>query len=159
MKERWKLVEDRIWKPKDPTYYLIKEAQIWRFYFRVIKEHFTPCNKCQEKIEKLLNDIEFSDSETVRSAPYIALKNLCNQCEKEIAKVGDNADIILGNKDYEPPLELSRKWDLSDECNPETIDLTEAEYKRILETDGHAIYVLPQWLLVKKNTLRKPTPY
>jgi hypothetical protein len=148
MRERWKLdntIQTATAREKI-EYYLIKEKQVWRFYFRVIKEWFTPCDKCQEKIEKLLNDIHLSDTNTIRSVPHIAFTYLCNECQKKAKGLANDADIILGNKDYEPPLELSRKWDLSDEKNPETIDLDKSQYDLLLQNYGQTLYSLPTFI-------------
>jgi hypothetical protein len=39
----------------------------------------------------------------------------CDECQKQLYDLITNADyLLLGNKDYEPPIELSRSWDIDD---------------------------------------------
>jgi hypothetical protein len=156
LRERWKLVRDCFEKPKDPTYYLIKEKQVWRFYFRVMKQWFTPCDKCQEKIDKLFGHLGLAwDANILVRFPEYASKELCSKCLSEPEKLLGNAEtIILGNKDYEPPIELSRKWDLTSDGNPEIINLTEKDYGELQKISGNILYVLPHWLLVKMKPVQ-----
>jgi hypothetical protein len=125
-----------------------------------MKEWFTPCDRCQEKIEKLWGHLGLAfDGNIIRNFPELSSRELCSKCLSEPERMLSDANIILGNKDYDPPIELSRRWDISDERNPETINLTEAESAEIYKEFGHTVYQLPHWLLVKKNTLKNPTPY
>lgn len=67
----------------------VKDAGIkrfsYRFYLRFIKEHFWPCDQCEKRLEQA------------------------------IRKRIDQGDLILGNKDYEPPIELSTTDDILDD--------------------------------------------
>jgi hypothetical protein len=58
----------------------IKDGR-YLFYLRFIKEHYCPCESCQEKLHELITK---------------------------------SSKLILGNKDYDPPVELSRDWDIDD---------------------------------------------
>jgi len=52
---------------------------------------------------------------------------LCPKCAKEILSIHINVEVILGNKDYDPPIELSRKW-IDDENS--IVDITKEEYQK-----------------------------
>lgn len=67
----------------------VKEAGVkrfsYRFYLRFIKEHFWPCGQCEKQLEQAIR-----------------------------SKI-DQGALILGNKDYEPPIELSTTDDIVDD--------------------------------------------
>ena len=108
------------------SYYKKKQRFIWSFYLRVIMEHFIPCDKCQAKIEKLWN-IGYVTSDDWHNDKFIqrVVLMLCKQCNKKIYELNENAEVIVGNKDYTPPVELSRKWTDDDNSIEE---VTEKEY-------------------------------
>lgn len=139
MKERWKLVQDSGTQVVDGTYYAILERHVWRFYFRVIKKHFTPCQKCQEVIDEKWNIGIFLSGEWYNNFVKTASNLLCGKCNKEIHEINKYAEVIIGNKDYEPPVELQRKWDLSDERKPESIDLTQSRFNELVNHFGTII--------------------
>lgn len=135
MKERWK-----VGKFPDETrdgaftYYRIKQELTWRFFFRMIKTWFVPCNECQLKIEKLWTD-EVSVDRTVLFDVYyrerFLRKVMSSLCIKDLTGIVEHCkntnEIIIGNKDYEPPVELSRTW-LDDDNS--IVDTTKEEYDR-----------------------------
>jgi len=42
---------------------------------------------------------------------WLQYADLCRECKKYIAcKAAEAPEVIIGNKDYEPMVELSRKW-------------------------------------------------
>jgi len=99
-----------------------REVLIWRFYFRSFKKWFVPCDKCQKTIDELVK--VNMDS----SAIQMALGRLCPACNSAREVLFINAEVILGNKDYEPSIELNRTWlDKNDDrCKP-TIDVLKDE--------------------------------
>lgn len=57
----------------------------------------------------------------------------CNECQEELHRLITKADYFyLGNKSYEPPVELSRFWDLDDGSweEIERRPATEADYRK-----------------------------
>ena len=57
----------------------------YKFWLRFIKQHFWLCEKCETNLAKTIKD------------------NIAN------------GSLVLGNKDYEPPIELSTTSDILDE--------------------------------------------
>jgi hypothetical protein len=89
----------------------IKEILTWTFYFRMIKTSFTPCERCQKIIDGQWNIGIFFDKKWYeRFIERVSLK-LCKECNEKINELNKSAEVILGNKDYEPPIELQRKWE------------------------------------------------
>jgi len=133
MKKRWKYQSLK----HMGGYYKILQELTWRFYFRFIKGSkgwFTSCIKCQETLDRfykentlLLNDILISiihDRKNI--APYHQ-KIICKKCDEAIVKMMEEAEeVIFGNTDYEPLVEVSRLWlDNDDEVH----DVTKKEYE------------------------------
>jgi len=98
------------------------ECLIWRFYFRSFKKWFVPCDICQKTIDELVK--VNMDS----SAIQMALGRLCPACNSAKEVLFFDAEVILGNKDYEPSIELNRTWlDKNDDrCKP-TVDVLNYE--------------------------------
>ena len=142
MKKRWKyfIGEDSpiYYKSKAEThyisesikYYKILQELTWRFYFRFMKAHngwFTPCNKCQEYIDEKYEENPFR--EIFKNVNWEVFRfYLCKECVKEAdTKVSKAEEVIFGNSDYEPLVELSRTWlDNDDEIH----DVTKEEYEK-----------------------------
>jgi hypothetical protein len=125
MKERWKFEVLDIELPPERAsinrfekqFFKLKRALTWQFYTRIAKRWFIPCTKCQETIEKeyssYMRNGFFGD--TTQLPMMIFATRLCKECKKEMIENAVDADeVIMGNKDYEPTLELSRRW-LDDE--------------------------------------------
>jgi len=86
------------------------KEKVWKLYLRFSKQWFTPCKECQKNIEedfkKELHEYGISAMEVfIGRINYV----LCSECKKKIIELLEDADIILGNKDYEPFIEASRK--------------------------------------------------
>jgi len=66
-----------------------------------------------------------------------ALRRLCKPCREQLFKTIENADLIFGNKEYEPLVELQRRWVGVEEKNENgVLDLvsetvTKQEYYRV----------------------------
>jgi len=87
------------------------KEKVWRLYLRFSMQWFTPCKQCQEKIqedfkEELNKAVLFAVS---GYAYHVSHYVLCNKCKKKIIKLLEDADIIIGNKQYEPLVEISRR--------------------------------------------------
>jgi hypothetical protein len=106
----------------------------WSFYLRFISEWFTPCKKDQLKLKEILLNTQLRvdiDTATVgfnqmlnkeetkmiysftlpfvHSLPHYEFTP-CADCQKVIAQTMLNSEsLTIGNKDYEHPVELSRK--------------------------------------------------
>ena len=109
------------------AYYKILQELTWRFYFRFIKGYkgwFTPCTKCQEVLdEEYLNCPTFE-----KEIPYLLFNKICKFCRVDMYNSIDNAEeVIFGNSNYEPLLEVSRLWlDNDDEVH----EVTKEEYEK-----------------------------
>jgi len=128
MKERWRYWD---WQA---TYYKTKQCLTWRFYIRIIKEWFTPCKKCQDALEELWYKVSLSKivNNDLDETPIVsqAYHYLCQQCKEAMELLKKHArEIILGNKEYEPALELSRTW-LDDDNQQEKVSETEYRAER-----------------------------
>lgn len=58
----------------------------------------------------------------------------CNECQKQINDlIYNSSSLYLGNKSYEPPVELSRQWDTDEESwvELEKRKPTKEDFKRI----------------------------
>lgn len=117
-----------------------KKIEQYGFFIRLIHEHFIPCQKCQLEIKTILqtknlyfhrerNHVilsQFVSYEGKRTyefeLPFVAQEGLypftwksCLKCQKEVAKLFDEADqITIGNKDYLEPVELWMKFEIDD---------------------------------------------
>lgn len=111
MFERWTYSRDyRYANNYGVTYYKQNERLTWSFYLRIIKTWFTPCEKCQNVIDALWNNGYFLNAEWYNKFIYRATQRMCEECGKKVENINKTAEVILGNDDYEPPIELSRKW-------------------------------------------------
>ena len=130
MKERW-----RYWKIEVPPeaggdeflYHRTKQRLVWRFFFRVIKKWFTPCDKCQDKINARWDTGVYIDVEFYREFIKNTAMKICSECAKKIQKMVSESEVILGNNDYEPPIELSRSWIDIEENNEPIIEAVSKE--------------------------------
>jgi hypothetical protein len=154
MRERWSI--DEVDDGKTLHYILVKERQIWRFYLRVLKKWFTPCAKCQEMIDVMWNSLGLSwDAKTIQNFPENVAKELCPDCLKEPREMLEYSEVILGNKDYDPPIELSRKWE-PDGIDPEVVTIPSyAEYVAIKRQFGEHINNPNDCLILKKELERR----
>lgn len=123
---------------KEVKYFFIQKLQ-YGFYMRIIHDHFIPCEKCQEKLEKILVgkirqwniedkplrvELDYFGPKWRFRFPWIRtgqeIKDvnvviLCKECSKVLEEGIVNADEwTIGNKDYEPAIELWRRWDIDD---------------------------------------------
>jgi len=58
----------------------------------------------------------------------------CDECQERLAKLLENAEWILGNKDYdEPPIELKRTWEIDDR---KTMELSRGGLIRLNDKDN-----------------------
>lgn len=67
----------------------------------------------------------------------------CEDCQKELYNLIYNAsDFYLGNKSYEPPVELSRSWEIDEDSWVllEKREATEADFRRIYGLNWKAHY-------------------
>ncbi len=119
----------------DENYYVevkYRKVEQWAFYLRFISGWYHPCFKCQKRLKELVlnaqlrvsvesarvdfaqivkaNKIEYRFVLPFISAlPWYEFKP-CPECQKGIADLIKNATVLtIGNKDYEHPVELSRK--------------------------------------------------
>jgi len=131
MKERFKFESVMIYNEKkgleERQYFKIKQKFTWQFYFRIIKTWFTPCNKCQEMIEKQWDVGIFLDGTWYDEFIYWVSVRLCKKCIEDIYELNRRAEVILGNREYEPPVELSRRW-LDDEDS--RIQISKEDYEK-----------------------------
>lgn len=89
----------------------------YRFYLRFIKRHWDPCDECQEKLHKKVQ----------------------------------NAELYLGNKSYEPAIELSRQWMTNDDLwkVTERRTATKEDYKNLYGSDWEKYW--NSWLEYQKE--------
>jgi len=134
MKERFKFECFKIYNEKkgleEMQYFRIKQELIWQFYIRPIKLWFQPCDKCQGIIDKEYESMILGGfmGDMIRFPLMVFSTRLCRTCKKYIWKRAfESFEVILGNKEYEPPMELSRKW-LDDEDS--RIRISEEDYKQ-----------------------------
>ena len=129
MKERFlvdRLLNDETGKMQA---YEFKQVLTWQFYIRAVKRWFTPCNDCQKSIE-----VKYEAEIMGGLIPAYNFQNeifghfLCKSCKEKMKKemLKDN-EVIFGNIDYEPFLELSRKWIDDDDYFKE---ISDAEWEK-----------------------------
>jgi len=91
---------------------------------RIIDSHTIRIIESSNKIILLRHDLERMDME--RKTTETAYRNMiafslrflrydptfvpCYKCQKKLQKILENAELIIGNKDYEPMIEFFRKW-------------------------------------------------
>lgn len=96
------------------TYLKLEKELTWTLYLRFATRHFVPCEKCQVAIHKEVESAVYGMSfqNGYQLVEIIVSNVLCKQCRENIAKKIMHSDrIILGNKEYEPLIELQREWD------------------------------------------------
>jgi len=136
MKKRYRYIDGT--KFEDGAYFKILQKLTWRFYFRFIKGSkgwFTPCTKCQEMLDILYKENRLDFNNVIKSMlhnkesiePFI-YGVICEECDTKITKmIVEAEEIIFGNKDYEPLVEVSRLWlDNDDEVD----EVTKEEYEK-----------------------------
>lgn len=116
----------------------VPEIQLYGFWLRFASEHFIPCEKCQDKLHKMLmsRQVAFYEPECItlellekkkkpvwqfllRFIQCGALSNgevfrPCDECQKELTTIWTTKKLHIGN-DIKPMVELWRKWDIVDE--------------------------------------------
>jgi len=114
MKERWKYSDYVDEETEKPVYYRLKQRLTWQFYIRIIKKWFTPCDKCQENMDLFWNCGVVLNTGWYEITAYInkliKTRTLCINCQKAMQRIMVKSEVILGNKDYDPPIELQRRW-------------------------------------------------
>jgi len=78
------------------------------------------CKKCGHELttkEELENLVAFVKVSKYSFFLRFAKRDFtpCRHCQEKLRKVLGDCDIILGNKEYEPLIELSRKWEIDNE--------------------------------------------
>ena len=108
------------------------EIHYYGFYLRFAKKTFIPCSKCQEEIQKILDCnpiriVEGSQRVTMHYSSGSAFKDNnyffvfrflrhdptfrpCTACQARLKALLEEAELIIGNEDYEPMIEFYRKW-------------------------------------------------
>lgn len=106
-----------------------KEIQTYGFWIRFIKEHFIPCDKCQDRLHRLLyrsgtwyiNDGNMGvDLAIFGGQCYFSVRWMqkavyftpCPECAKKLKELVLYKKLCIGNKETEPAIELWRKWEL-----------------------------------------------
>lgn len=102
----------------------------WVFYLRCFGQCYHPCDECQEKLN---NMIAFAKDIVFESESFISLSknNLgwsfwlafaqerfvpCGKCQNEVESIFKNSKhFIVGNRSYDPPVELNNVEDIDDE--------------------------------------------
>lgn len=116
------------------AYCKVPQVLIWRFFLRIVGQWFTPCSNCQDTIDEVWRvhgpALSFDVKDVLNS-------RICGKCKKQIQEFMLNADrIIVGNKDYEPLVELQRSWvDLDDHI----VDVSASEFKDLQKRFGNTI--------------------
>lgn len=142
IKTKERFIVDRLYneeKEKDVCYEF-RQLLIWQFYIRTLKSWFIPCGKCQNVIDKEYTScVQIGDLGDLNRLPTIIFPSFCKECKEIIRKKLVKAnEVIIGNKDYEPVLELSRRWETDDglplqalgySVYPHTKEISEAEYQ------------------------------
>jgi hypothetical protein len=121
--ERWKFDSFYDEEEKRWVFYKIREHLVWRVFIRPALKHIYPCPKCQE----ILNEAyEKEPLDFILHTPLEILQYYKCEVLEEIRELLRNSTLILGNKDYEPPIELSRSWE---DIDGTFVELTENEYR------------------------------
>jgi len=133
--------------------YFVEFCQ-YGFFMRIFHDHFIPCDECQEKFEKILVGkikdwyiydlplkveldyfgpqwrFKFPWIGTTKSVNDVNVVLLCKKCGKVLEDGMVNADKwTIGNKDYEPAIELWRKWKVDDKRTQQLEKLMERARK------------------------------
>jgi len=112
---------------KPRIFYVVKQRLVWKFYMRFFKTDLKPCGNCQRKIQDefiriFKREVPIEDANFFVSSRW---QGLCKRCKTEFEEMLKNQEVILGNKDYTPLLELTRVWLNVDETYKE---ITKEEY-------------------------------
>jgi len=101
---------------------------------RFAQATWTPCFECQEKLQEMIDEnpmqtnleepIEFNTD--IRGDIFFQLRFLrihnisginngpifkpCERCQEKLKRILRESELIIGNKDYQPMVELFRKW-------------------------------------------------
>lgn len=121
MKERVKIDKDNI---------LFRERQYFGFFLRFACASWRPCDRCQERLEKLWfkESVTFSEGKIVlsncgkewcfdfrdRGSFFVP----CKDCQTKLSSIIFDGQWTIGNKDYQPLVELNLHWDLADYKHP-----------------------------------------
>ena len=109
-----------------------KEIQEYGFWLRFVKEHFNPCDKCQDRLHRMLyrsgtwyinNDNMGVDLAIFGDHCYFSIRWMakavyftpCPECAEKLKELVRYNNLCIGNKDTEPAVELWRKWAVIDE--------------------------------------------
>ena len=118
------------------------EQLTYGLYLRFMKKHFIPCENCQKEVYNMLltsdwrlnsdypielyirQDSDYPIETYVRDETeksvivYLKFTNkkwmLCKACSMLIIDYIAKEELIIGNKDYVPPVELWSKWDFNE---------------------------------------------
>lgn len=134
MKERWKY-SDYEEEDGTPVYYKRKQRMTWQFYLRFASTWFEPCKDCQKIIDKGWDEFGWR-AMIPQEIGHLAIPNmvghallgLCKQCRRNLFKKIENTNLIFGNKDYNPLIELQRRWIDVEEKNKNGV------YESVMET-------------------------
>jgi hypothetical protein len=83
------------------------ERVYYGFWLRFASRHFIPCQKCQERLEKILEESE----------------------------------LHLGNKDYEPPIELYKRYEIVDKSWKDIEKRPATEQEKLTLSTGKTMYI------------------
>ena len=134
MKERFKFESFEIYNEKkgleEQQYFKVKQELTWQLYVRPVKLWFQPCLKCQKLIDneycECIKNNLLGDLTTLPM--LLVVSRFCKECKKYLQeKMLETWEVILGNKDYEPTFELSRRW-LDDEDS--MIRISKEDYEK-----------------------------
>lgn len=117
------------------------EKQYSGFYIRILHGGFIPCDTCQDRLDRTLfgKTWDISDETTkvslciTKDYSYFTLHWIfdkgitgtfytCKECHKKLLRmIEESSEYTIGNKDYSPPIEFYRRWDI-DEKETEELD-------------------------------------
>jgi len=125
------------------------EQLTYGFYMRFCHNHANLCDSCQDRLHSYLfensylilnNDVKvtlildvFDELRVPRVSFTLGFlrENVitpveftpCQDCSKEIFETIYNAsELTFGNQDYEPPVELWRRWEINDELTAQFVE-------------------------------------
>lgn len=118
---------------KEGIYVKSRGAEVERiaFWLRFIHDHFIPCKSCQKQIK---NAFEHNPWRIAKGTMNITMQGdmaggfefiipfidytfePCEHCQKRLREIiRRTSEFTIGNKDYYPPIELWRKYDIDDD--------------------------------------------
>jgi hypothetical protein len=123
---------DRTGLTPKTVYYVVKQALVWRFYVRLMKTDLRPCGNYQNKIQsEFMRRFGFKEMPSGNSFVEGMWYNLCKRCRRDFEEMLGDREVILGNTEYEPLIELQRLWiDLEDTWK----ELSKEEYLKAVQT-------------------------